>query len=517
MSRFRVLIAYPNLSMMLTPSYAVGLFTTILKSLGYEVDIFDCTQYNSNLEFLGEPLTVTRAHKLLNSRKFDANALYGEAKTDVAGDFSRKIEEFRPGAIIFSTLVEDTWPQAKVLLEVASHHPHIKHIIGGVFCSMAPDAIVRDHNVQVVGTGEGEDVIVDFCEAVRCGGDTKRIPGTWSRDADGGVFRNPHRALVNINNVIPDFSLFDEKRFYRPLGAKVWKSVPLETYRGCPYTCTFCNSPAKVTMAKENEQGNFLRRKSAGTLRREIMTMIDRHTVEFFYINDDAFMARPRQEMLAIAEMMSEFRIPFWFQTRFEDIDAEKLTAIKDAGCYRISFGLEHGNERFRREKLFRAISNEKILEKVGVITESGIPYTVNNIIGFPYETRDLLFESINFNIAIETFDSQSNNIFVPYHGTVLREMAIKEGWLDPERQTTSVISESILDMPEPFLSSKEILGLQRTFPLYVRMPRSRYPEICRAEVYDDEGDRIFKSLSDEFFQMTYGQGAHERMLTYQG
>lgn len=28
---FKVLIAYPNFSMMLTPSYAVGLFTSILK------------------------------------------------------------------------------------------------------------------------------------------------------------------------------------------------------------------------------------------------------------------------------------------------------------------------------------------------------------------------------------------------------------------------------------------------------------------------------------------------------
>ena len=47
--------------------------------------------------------------------------------------------------------------------------------------------------------------------------------------------------LVDINKVIPDYSLFDEKRFLRPLGAKVWKAVSIETYRGCPYTCSFCN------------------------------------------------------------------------------------------------------------------------------------------------------------------------------------------------------------------------------------------------------------------------------------
>ena len=34
MEKFKVLIVYPNLSMMLTPSCAVGIFTKILKNKG---------------------------------------------------------------------------------------------------------------------------------------------------------------------------------------------------------------------------------------------------------------------------------------------------------------------------------------------------------------------------------------------------------------------------------------------------------------------------------------------------
>ncbi len=74
---FRVLIVYPNLSMMLTPSYAVGLFTAILKQEGYVVDLFDCTAYQPSQEHFDEPLPVTRANKMLNSRKFDPISLYG--------------------------------------------------------------------------------------------------------------------------------------------------------------------------------------------------------------------------------------------------------------------------------------------------------------------------------------------------------------------------------------------------------------------------------------------------------
>ncbi len=514
---FRVLIAYPNLSMMLTPSYAVALFSALLKGQGYAVDLFDCTPYLAAYEFMKEPLPVTRANRLLNSRRFDAKSLFGSPRTDLVGDFTAKLEDFQPHVVVFSTLVEDTWPQARQLLEVLAHYPDIQTLVGGVFTTMAPEYVMADPHVRCIGLGEGEETIVEFCETVRAGAAPTRVPGTWAKDEAGAVVRNRPRALVDINTVMPDFSLFDERRFYRPLGARIWKTVPLETYRGCPYTCTFCNSPAQVVIAKENAQGYFLRRKSIPTLRREIETMIARYAPEFFYINDDAFMARPKKEIAEFAAMYKDFRIPFWFQTRFEDIDAEKLEWLAGVNCYRISFGLEHGNQPFRKEKLRRAITNGDILKQSRVVAGSGIPYTLNNIVGFPYETRDLLFDTIRLNREIGSFDSVSVNVFVPYHGTVLREMALREGWLDPERQTTSVIAESILTMPAPYLSGPEILALQRVFPLYVKLPESRYPEIQKAERFDEEGDALFDGLSKEFYRLTYGADEADRMLTYAG
>ena len=215
--------------------------------------------------------------------------------------------------------------------------------------------------------------------------------------------------------------------------------------------------------------------------------------------------------------MYQEFKIPFWFQTRFEDIDAEKLGWLKDVGCYRISLGLEHGNEEYRREKLRRRMTNDFILEKAQVVADAGIPYTLNILVGMPYETRELIFDSVKLIKQIGTFDSLSVNIFVPYHGTPLREMAIKEGWLDPTRQTTSVISESILEMPPPYLSASEILSLQRVLSLYVSLPESRYAEIERAEQFDEEGNAIFEVLKAEFYETKYGDNEEDRKLTYAG
>jgi len=513
------MLVYPNLSMMLTPSYAVGLFTAILQKQGYQIDFFDCTPYMPSIEFLGEPLAVTRANKLLNSRQFDAKALFGEAKIDLVGDFRKALDAFQPHAVILSTLVEDTWPQAQMLLDVLADYSQIRHIIGGVFATMAPEIVSAHASVECMGRGEGEQVIVEFCEAVRRGERPISIPGTWARGANGKIIRNPPRPLVNINDVVPDFSLFDERRFYRPLGAKIWNAFSIETYRGCPYTFTFCNSPQQIVIAKEQEQGNYLRRKSMDTLRREMATMIERYKVEFFYINDDAFMARPKRETLDFVRMYEEFKIPFWFQTRFEDVDEERLAAVKSVGNYRISFGLEHSNEKYRKEKLYRNISNQRILEKSSLVAQVGIPYTINTLIGMPYETRELFFDTVRFIRQIKSWDALSVNIFVPYHRTVLRDMALREGWLDPNAQTTSVIAESILRMPSPYLQPDEILVLQHVLPLYSRFDESRWQEIEEVERNwkNADGQALFKNLSNEWYASTYGTDEKDRMLTYQG
>ena len=528
---FRVLIIYPNLSMMLTPSYAIGLWTTILKKQEYEVDLFDCTPYMPTYEFIGkededvveiqnsmdESASATRANKFMASRKYDPIKLFGSPKTDLVGDFAAKLKEFKPHVAIISTLVEDTWPQAKDLLKTLSEHPEIKTIVGGVFPTMAPEEVIADPNVVYLAEGEGEHTIPEFCEAVRNGTAPVDIRGMRVKNEDGTVRINSSRPLVDVNDLIPDFSLFDERRFLRPLGAKIWKAMPIETYRGCPYKCAFCNSPTQVFLAKQKNQGRYTRRKTMETLRRELETMVERYNPNFLYINDDAFMARPTREIKEFAEMYKDFKLPFWCQTRFEDVSEDKIGWLTEVGLYRMSFGLEHGNEEFRRKRLFRNISNKAMIEKAKILGDFKVPYSMNIIIGMPYETRELIFDTINLAKDIKTFDSLAVNIFAPYRGTVLRKNAIKEGWLDPTLQCTSFIEKSVLRMPKPYLQPEEMLGLQRVFPLYVTMPESYYSDIERAEKFDNVGNEIFERLSEKYYIDKYGTSEADRMLTYAG
>ena len=110
-SKFRVLLVYPNLPLMLVPSIAIGLFTRILKHQGYVVDLFETTHYLAE-----ENSSSENRAEYLNVREFGiTDDLSIEIKTDLLGDFRDGVERFKPDLMIFS-VVEDAFLQTITML-----------------------------------------------------------------------------------------------------------------------------------------------------------------------------------------------------------------------------------------------------------------------------------------------------------------------------------------------------------------------------------------------------------------
>ena len=500
-NEFRALLVYPNLPLMLVPPLAMAIFTRILRSQGYQVELFDTTAYLSD-----ESTSPQNRVKYLQARGFNENDDLGiVTRWDMAGDFQKKIEEFQPDVLLFS-VVEDTVSKTSILLNAASRY-ELPSLLGGVFPTAAPEKCLDLDFVTAVAVGEGERTIVDFCEAIREKKSLSEVLGIWFKNLNGESVHNLPQELVDINDSLPDFSLFDPQRFVRPMGGKVFKTFPIETYRGCPYACTFCNSPMQREISTNNGTGNFLRRKKIPKLFEELKEIRDRYDPEFFYFVDDSFLARPRKEIEEFCFMYDAIGLPFWFNTRPENCSREALELIRNSGCYRISFGVECGNEVFRRKVLKRYVSNEQIVESFETIADSGIPFSINLIIGMPGETRALIFDTVELIKQIRGFDTVTVSIFTPYEGTVLKAVAEKNGWLAGDVKTVHTTSGSILEMPEPYLSNREIEGLMNTLPLYIYFPKSEWRNLQRAEQDDEEGielrERYTKRYREDFLKIS--------------
>jgi len=475
---------------MLVPPMAYGLFFRILRGEGYKVDLFDTTDYVAD-----ESVSPQNRVKFLQAREFDdADDRKVTHRTNMLGEFREVVEKYQPHLILFS-VVEDVFLKTISMLEKIEDLK-VPHLLGGVFPTMAPSRCFDYPIVKMIGLGEGENTVIAVSEALRCQKSLMDIPGTWYRDADSKIYKNSLPALVDINQHQPDWSLFEESRFLRPMGGRIFKSVPIETYRGCPYNCAFCNSPSQRDFSTSNELGNFLRRKKISALKDEMLANIKLYDPELFYIIDDSFLARPRDEIHEFCNMYDEIRLPFWWQSRPENCRPETLAHLKSVGCYRISFGIECGNETYRNNVLLRKPTNKDIISQFEVIADSGLPFSVNLIIGMPDETRELIMDTVELVRSLRGYDSLTVSIFVPYHGTVLRQLALKKSYIDPHTICQHTTAHSVLNMPAPYVSSSDIDGLMRVLPLYCYFPKSEWEHIGRAEIDDELGNQILSEYS---------------------
>ena len=68
-----------------------------------------------------------------------------------------------------------------------------------------------------------------------------------------------------------------------------------------------------------------------------------------------------------------------------------------------------------------------------------------------------------------------------------------------------------------PSISKEELKGLHRTFPLYVRFPKSEWDRIKRAEKFDAEGDAIFEEYGKTYREKYFHSATLESPLVAGG
>ncbi len=492
----KVLFVYPNHKGMNMLPPAIGLLSACLKRDGHTIDLFDTTHYNSVK--IDEVVDDTDSDKSKSDRLMakpyktphDITLKY----TNVFEDFIKFVDEFSPDLLALST-TEDMFHLGLNLLKALKGRRPLT-IAGGVFPTFAPELVLSFDEIDIVCKGEGELALSELCKRIVLNQDFADIPNIWTMKGSD-VVRNELQMIDMDNNPLIDMSLFEEARFYRPMGGKVYRMFPVETHRGCPYKCAFCNSPSQMKMYKDEASTKFLRRKNFDNMRSELLFYKNEMKAEYLYFWADTFFSWRQGEFEEFCELYADINLPFWCQTRVETVNKDRFVKLKNIGCDRISFGLEHGNAKFRHKHLKRLMPNKTITEGLKLVKDIGIPFSVNNILGFPHETRELAFDTIRLN---RTFDADDRNAypFTPFTGTPLRKVCENLGFVNKTDIVRSmVVNGSILDMPQ--FSREEVNGLVKTFNMYVKFPENRWPEIERAEGNSKESQSIYNNLKNEF------------------
>jgi radical SAM superfamily enzyme YgiQ (UPF0313 family) len=492
---FKVLLVYPNHMMVNLLPTNIGILTSCLKQNGFEVDLFDTTFYRT-AERAPDEIRVEN----LQLRKFRLEDFGVRYKANhYLDDFRKKVEECRPDLIGYS-VVEDTWVQAVAMMERVGDLK-IPTIIGGVFSTLAPQVVAQNPYVDMLCVGEGEYALVNLAYRMWRGEDYVNLPNLWVKRG-GSIVKNPVGAPIALDDVpLSDWTLFEKERSYRPMQGKIFRMVPIETDRGCPYTCRFCEAPALVGLYRNETGYHYFRRKSWASVDEEIARYVAQYGAEYIYFNAETFLAMSNKDFDEFIEMYSKFKLPFWMQTRIETLTEDRVQRLQEVNCNRISVGLEHGNEEYRKKIVGKGFSNQEIVDVFQVLDRYSIPITINNIVGFPGETRELIFDTIELNRELGS-DSVNAFYFMPYRGTAMRAECEEKGYITEESQTKGVMSGPIMRMPQ--LDNDVLLGLVRTFSLYVKFPKEEWPEVRIAERFDEEGNRKFAELSKLYHERIF-------------
>lgn len=312
----------------------------------------------------------------------------------------------------------------KILKQVKSQFPKKKLVVCGSHGTVRCDLLEKQHCADVILLGEYEGACVQVVSSLLRDGDIRHLPNLSLREGTG----YSHTTLCDdalhpplAESLFPDYDAVDLLGYYGNMhyqGVNVKKlhwSI-LMTSRGCPYQCIFCYKFF----------GNHIRRYSVKHVMRELRMMWDHH-VDSFFIIDQLFTSDRAFVMELCTQMAAEkFRFSWSCQTRIDQLDAELLQVMKQAGCSGIWLGLESVTDEVLSFNQ-KGTTQQKILACMELLKQAGISFNVFFMLGMPGETKQSLNALYDFMAYHKLPCTKSFMVCTPRYGTQMYALAERE------------------------------------------------------------------------------------------
>ncbi len=297
-------------------------------------------------------------------------------------------------------------------------------VVGGAYPSITPE-VVAQLGLKYGISGEGEVAFTRLCRAlIRGEGKPEDIPGIIINE-DGELFTKPPVLLESLNDWLPDRDIMRSENYKLPFAGGL--EVALAS-RGCPYSCTFCY----CSSAPKGSMFTTSRWVDVDVIVGDIKDTLRRYNPNYIEMLDETFTVS-RKFVLAFCQAIKEEGLKFnWgAKTRMDLVDEEVLSAMKEAGCQKIGFGLESGvyDHRLAMRKDF---SNDHAAWVFDTTRKLGLESGCTVIFGHPNETRAEMQQSVDF-VIDSSPDYVEFHVMVLIPKTKLFYDAVAEGKATPD------------------------------------------------------------------------------------
>lgn len=336
-------------------------------------------------------------------------------------EIRRIVLEYDPDVVGISVLT----PSAEVVYAIAEDirktAPRARLVMGNMHASLFCDEILMKGYADVIVHREGEATMVDLVAAIERGNDLGCVAGISFLEG-GRVNNTPSRLhLEDLDSLpYPAWDLFPLEEYKTDPRSAINRGgrethIQILATRGCPSQCTFCSSRT------ERSLGAKYRMRDPRMIVDEMVFMNNMYGANVFGFMDLSFPLVKAHAMAVCDELLRrglEKTVRWVTECRVRPLDEELLAQMKRAGCVRLYFGIESGNDATLR-RIKKGFNREHVKRAVEIANKVGLEVDAMFMLGLPGETEEVIRQTIEFSVELKVRYAIFN-LFVPYPGCEL-------------------------------------------------------------------------------------------------
>jgi len=293
------------------------------------------------------------------------------------------IKKFKPDILMF-TLTTYLFHETLEVIKYFKDRNNARVIVGGQHVSLFPKETLLNKEIDIGILGEAEETVVELLDSLESECAFNNITGICYRKNNKIIITKPKQKIKNLDDVqFPARNLLPMNKYYSFI-SKYKNYTILITSRGCPFKCVFC----------EQRTGD-IRYRSPKNVVDEIEECYYHYNVREVDIFDPLFTINKKRVIEICKEIQKrKIKIAWSCRSRVDTIDEEILIEMKKAGCYRIYYGIESGNEGILKN-IQKNTTIAQIKNAIDLTKKKGIMAFGYFMFGNPGETSDTIKQTI--------------------------------------------------------------------------------------------------------------------------
>lgn len=330
-----------------------------------------------------------------------------------------------------------------VIDHIKQHFPSVLLVVGGAHASANPGYVLRNRHIDLAVIGEGELTMLEIARRFRSGQPLQDIPGTALVSSGQVRINAPREYMTDLDEYGANWRLLDMAQYFaHPSNSSATmrrNAVDLVTSRGCPGKCVFCSI--------HTVWGRKWRARSPKNVVDEMELLCRQYGARQFRIQDDN-LTLDKRRIIALCDEIIRRKLDIRWDTpngiALWTLNEDVLKKMKQAGCYRVTFGIESACAR-TQQYIGKIVDLQRIRDIVACCHRIGMWVCGTFIIGFPDETREEIRETERFIVT-----SRLNFPFIyvaqPMQGTRLYEDFKAHNLLPDEFRPMSSVDQTRYD-----------------------------------------------------------------------